>query len=213
MIGSLALANALKDFGEPAAPSAGAFDLGALDDMTFAMPPPSEPAVDVSAQVEAAVREAEEALVARLQAEHEEQVAELTRAHEEALAAMSAEMVEALRATISGRLGEMEARLVEMTTAVTARILGMALTDEVAGRAVESLAATISRALRDDETIRIRVTGPSSLYEALVEALPQHREQLHFEESARADLSVTIDESLFETQVSQWSKSVSEVLT
>lgn len=206
------LANALKDFGRPARAPAEPFPLDA-----FAPPPivpaSSHPAVDMDAAIQAAVREAEEALAARLGEAHAAQMEDMRQTHAQERAAMLEAMGADLAGQIVARLSDMEARLVELTTSVAARILGSALTGDLADKAVARLAAVVSGALRDDETLRVTVTGPVSLFETLRDALPAHAGQLHFEESHAADLSVTIDENLYETRIAEWSSAVSEVLS
>ncbi len=55
--------------------------------------------------------------------------------------------------------------------------------------------------------------GPSSLFETLREALGSRAANLDFVEAAGLDLTVTIDETVFETRIAEWSSTLSEVLS
>ena len=70
----------------------------------------------------------------------------------------------------------------------------------------------IREALQDSEAIRIRVRGNLPLFETLKEKLPEHANQLDFMESPDFDLSVSIDDSVYETRLAEWSLALSETL-
>src|SRR5438445_818949 len=63
------------------------------------------------------------------------------------------------------------------------------------------------------EAERIGVRGPLSLFEPLKAALGDRAANLDFTEAPGFDLTVTIDETVFETRIAEWSASLSEVLT
>lgn len=221
---SPALAAALKDFGAPVHPAAepfafdedfsdtAAFDGQALEISTMPDLPAVEE-VDVEALVAEAVASAEGALAERLAAEHAEALQGERDRHGEELAALQRQYAEEASANILAAMQDMEARLLELTTSTTARILGTVLTEDLRERSLERLAGLIREALRDNEAIRIRVRGGIPLYDALKAALPDHADQFDFTESAGIDLSVSIDDSTFETRLAEWSAALAETLT
>ena len=207
-----ALLDVLRDFGtQPPFIAVRAEQASVAQHSEFATPPPPPPAPD-PAIIRAAVEEAEAALAARLREEHAAAVADLEARHEAELARLSEEVAAELFARCSTRLAEAEARLTELTTASVARMLGAALSDDIVRRAIGELAENIAAALGDAEAVRIKVRGPASLYEALKPALGRHAEQAEFTEAPGLDLTVSIDESLFETRISAWSASLAELV-
>ena len=60
---------------------------------------------------------------------------------------------------------------------------------------------------------RIGVRGPLSLFEPLKAALGSRAANLDFAEAPGFDLTVSIDETVFETRIAEWSASLSEVLS
>lgn len=214
-----ALAQVLKDFGVRPRAAADAFapppdfEQPAMELPSFAEMPALEPLVDTDALVAEAVAQAEAALAERLEQEHAQALQAERERHAEELAELQSQFAEEAGARILASFEDMEARLVELTSAVTARILGVILTDDIRDRSIERLAGIIAQALRDDEAVRIRVRGSQSLYEALKARLPGYADQLDFAESANFDLSVTIDDSVFETRLAEWSSALAEALS
>jgi len=218
---SLSLANALKDFGGGPAGPAEAFPAPAglalpqVDLPAFPPLPAAEP-VDVDAlvaeAVAGAVAQAEEALAERLAAEHAEALRLEQKRHAEEMGELQKRLADEAAKKVLARFREMEARLVDLTCAVAARILGTVLTDDIRDRSIERLAALIREALRDTDAVRIRVRGSLPLFETLKEKLPEHANQLDFMESPDFDLSVSIDDSVYETRLAEWSLALSETL-
>jgi len=56
------------------------------------------------------------------------------------------------------------------------------------------------------------VRGSLPLYEDVKARLPEHADQFDFAESPDFDLSVTIDDSVFETRLAEWSAALAETL-
>jgi hypothetical protein len=107
----------------------------------------------------------------------------------------------------------MEARLCDLTTSATARILGSVLSDELCKRSLDGLARSIRAAIADAEAVRIQVRGPQSLFETLQAALGEGAGSFDFVEAPGLDLTVSIDGNLFETRLSEWSGAVQEILS
>ncbi|TIR88239.1 MAG: hypothetical protein E5X08_32115, partial [Mesorhizobium sp.] len=101
----------------------------------------------------------------------------------------------------------------ELTAATVARIIGGVVSDDLQERSIEALARTVSAAIADSEAVRIGVRGPLSLFEPLKASLGDRAANLDFTEAAGFDLTVTIDETVFETRIAEWSASLSEVLS
>jgi flagellar biosynthesis/type III secretory pathway protein FliH len=145
------------------------------------------------------------------QARHDAEMARERERHETAFAELAARSGAEAAQLIDRRFAELEAQLVDITTGVAARILGASLADDIRERAVAQLADTIRAALSDGEAVRIRVRGAPSLCETLEKALDSHAEQVEFHVSDGFDLTVDIDDSIFETRLSEWSTAISEV--
>ena len=105
-----------------------------------------------------------------------------------------------------------EDALHKLTTAVAGRILGGLVSDDVRRRSLDGLAGTIREAVGDAEAVRIRVSGPQSLFAALAERLGETARLLHHVEAPGIDLAIDIDGELFETRLSDWSAMLAEAL-
>ena len=211
------LASALKDFGVRKVPAAEPFfAMPQTDEPVFEMPDladaPFDTAPDTETLIAEAVAAAEEALTARLAEEHAEATRIERERHEEELAALNLQIAEEASARMQAAIDESEQRIVELTSAVAARILGGLLTDDMRERSLQRLADTIREALLDNDAVRIRVRGSLPLYEALRTRIERHAEQLDFTESPTFDLSVTIDDSVYETRLAEWSAALAEAL-
>lgn len=204
---SLALFDALPDFGKSAQP---AFD---------APQQRPEPVLDVAPKpdiagiVRAEVAKAEAALEQRLTLEHSAVLEAQSQEHAAEIEVMLRRFGENAGAMIAMRIEEMETRIGDLATATAARILGTVLSEELQKRSVESLARSIRAALSDTEAVRIKVQGPQSLFETLREALADRAASLDYTETPGFDLTVSVDGTLFETRLSEWSAALSEVLS
>lgn len=203
---ALALADVLQDFGGRQRPSA---PLAAPEQHAEPLVPVRAPEANA---LDTAVEEAKQEIAARLEAEHAAAIETLKESHRQEIARLLADIGERAGGVVVEGFTQMEKHLVELTSSVAARILGIALTEDVQAKALEALAAAISDAARDREAVRIRIRGPQSLYEALHPQLGRHAEQVEFTEAAAFDLTAAIDDTLFETRLSEWSTALSEIL-
>ncbi len=210
-MGSPALADLLLDFAARPRPVAAPQIAPVRVAAPRAEPVPEPP--DVDALIAAAVDKAESALAAHLGALYDERAAEDLRTHEAAMDALRATLAVEFGARITAAIGDLEARTVEAATSVAARILGQMVNDEVAVRAVAALARSIRDAISDTDTIRIRVTGPQSLFMPLAAAMGDHARHLEFVETEGYDLVVSIDETLFETRLAEWSAALAGAIS
>lgn len=212
---ALALADALKDFGASPARSAEPFSVVAtpfpVEPIAFPDLPVPEP-VDIEAIVAEAVAQAEEALSERLAAEHAEALHAEQQRHADELERLQQRFAEAASDKIAAGFAEMEERLAASTSAVTARILGSVLSDDLRDRSIDRLVALIGEALSDGEAVRVRIHGSLPLFETLKEKMPGRASQFDFMESPDFDLSVNIDDSVYETRLAEWSAALAETL-
>lgn len=211
-MGSPALADLLLDFAarpRPAPPP----PVIVQPRIEIAKPPPAPEPPDVDALIAEAVDKAETALAANLGALYEERTAEDRAKHEAEMAALRGTVAVEFGTRITAAIGELEKRAVDATASVAARILGQLVNDEVASRAVAALARSIRDAIADSDTIRIRVTGPQSLFMPLAAAMGDHARHLEFVEAEGYDLHVTLDETLFETRIAEWSAALAGAMT
>ncbi|TIS58399.1 MAG: hypothetical protein E5W93_12220 [Mesorhizobium sp.] len=176
-------------------------------------PEVSPPQADIGALIAEAVADAEAALEARLAATHEAALEAERRANDDAAKAFLESFGGDLGAAVKTRIDAMETRVAELAGATIARIIGGIVSDDLQKRSLDALSSTISAAVADSEAVRIGVRGPLSLFEPLKAALGDRAANLDFTEVSGFDLTVIIDETVFETRIAEWSASLSEVLT
>ncbi|RWB61582.1 hypothetical protein [Mesorhizobium sp.] len=176
-------------------------------------PEASPPQADIGALIAEAVADAEAVLEARLTAAHQTALEAERQANDDAAKAFLESFGGDLGAAVTTRIDAMEARVAEITAATIARILGGIVSDELQKRSLDALTRTIGAAVADSEAVRIGVRGPLSLFEPLKAALGDRAANLDFTEAPGFDLTVTIDETVFETRIAEWSASLSEVLS
>jgi hypothetical protein len=177
--------------------------------------PVAEPArqVDIDAVVAEAVARAEAALQMRLATEHQAELEAERTLHEQEAKAFLSTLGADMGATIAVRMEALESHVAGLLDDQVSRILGTVLADDLQRRALAALARVVRDGIGDAEAVRVRVTGPLSLYEPLREALGPRGQQLDFAEAAGFDLTVTIDDAVFETRMAEWSQALSEILS
>lgn len=203
-----ALADFLVDFGRGPAPAA--VETVATDIIAEPLvPPPLDPETIVAAEV--AVAEAR--LRSELQAATQAALAEQQQRHEAERDALAAELGAQAGQRIAAEIAAAEARFTALVSDATARILSAMLSDDLNRRSVDRLAEMIRGAVADRDAVRIRIAGPQSLFESLRAALGPHAEQCDFAEAPGFDLTVAIDDALFETRLTEWSATIGEVIS
>ncbi|MGE3305474.1 MAG: hypothetical protein AB7I52_05845 [Rhizobiaceae bacterium] len=204
---ALALSDFLQDFGRRPLSHA------------EAPPPPVElapvafgptPEEELQQKIAEAVAAAEAALTERLSRVYEDTLQAERDNHAAEVAELRTVLGTDAGALIAARLGDVEAGLVELTTATAARILGAFAGAEMQKKTIERLAGLIRDSVRDREIVRIEVRGPRSLFEPLEAALGDKAASIDFVEDSGFDLAVAIDGSLFETRLGEWSTSFEE---
>jgi hypothetical protein len=159
-----------------------------------------------------AVARAEAELEARLTLAHQAALEAERQAHEEERRVFLENLGGDMGKTIAGHLDAMEARIADLTGTAAARILGGLISDDLQKRSIEALARTIKETAGDTEAVRISVRGPLALFEPLQAALGTRAGNLDFSDAPGFDLTVVIDETVFETRMSEWSAALSELL-
>ncbi|MGB3387261.1 MAG: hypothetical protein WBA88_04695 [Pseudaminobacter sp.] len=209
---SLALSDLLQDFGKRP-PLAGQTAVGHQPRAAAAAVSHPAPDPDVSTIIALEVARAETALEQRLAEEHEAALAAERERHaaeiEELLQRFGGEAASRIDAGITA----MEERIGMLATTGAARLISGLLSEDLKKRALDSLAGSIQAATADREAVRIRISGPQSLFTALAAALPERAARLDYVETPGFDLTVTIDGDIFETRLSEWSAVLSEILS
>lgn len=190
------------------------FDLAASPfDVPEAAPDvPAPPPPDIDTIVAEAVAQAEASLAERLETEFAERLEAQASAHAEELERLRREAGEATGMRIADEFAALEKRLSAYTSDVVARLLAPVMTEDLQRKAVASLASVIDAAIRDSGAVRIRVRGPLSLFEMLEARLGEHSGRVEFTETQALDLQVAVDESLYETRLSEWSQSLARAV-
>lgn len=174
--------------------------------------PQAVPQPDLPTLIAIAVTEAEEALTARLVAEHEAALETERQQHAAELSAFGIHMGTETGAAMAAGLRDMEARVVHLATDAAARIIAGLVSDDIRTRSIDALAAAVLSAMEDREAVRIRVSGPQFMFDALATALGERSGNVDFTEATGFDLSVSIDDNLFETRLGEWSSALSETV-
>ena len=166
---------------------------------------------DVSELIAEEVARAEAELGERLEQEHASALAAEREQHAAEMEALTRRLGEEAAIAIAARMAELEERVAELATTATARILGNMLNEDMQRRSIESLARSIRAATAGAS--RIQVKGPQALFAALSAAVPELAASLDHVEEPGFDLTVAIDEDIFETRISEWSTAMSEILS
>lgn len=204
-----ALSDLLPDFGSRTQLNPAAIPV--VDEPLFAETErPAE--VDISTIIADEVAKAEAAVTERLTALYEATLQAERDNHAAERDTLSRSLGTEAAALVAMRLAAMERQLLDLTTTAAARILGGLLTDEMQKRAIAALSTKIGDAVHDNDAVRIRVTGPQSLWEALAESLGERAAGIQFVERASFDLTVNIDSSIYETRLAEWSSELAGVL-
>ncbi|MGB3643844.1 MAG: hypothetical protein WBG88_04485 [Mesorhizobium sp.] len=175
-------------------------------------PPPETPKVDVEALVARAVADAEAALEARLVAAHEQALATERQKSTEAMQAFLQGVGTEVGEAIAVRIDALETHANERVGTAVARIVGDLLGAGLRERSLRALARTVSDALGDRDALRIGVSGPQSMFKTLQAALGRRATHLDFTEADGFDLTVTLDDTVFETRMAEWAGALAQVL-
>ncbi|UDL88551.1 hypothetical protein LGH82_26010 [Mesorhizobium sp. PAMC28654] len=206
---SAALFDLLPDFGARAQHSAQPRATVEHDNK----PDAPAPQADIGALIAEAVALAEAELAERLSAAHKAELDAERQANADEAKAFLEGIGDDVGKTVALRIDMMETRVTELVAATVARVIGGIVSDNLQKRSLEALTRSIHEAVGDSEAVRVGVRGPLSLFETLRTALGPRAANLDFVEAPGFDLTVTIDEAVFETRMAEWSATLSEALS
>jgi hypothetical protein len=175
--------------------------------------PHAPPAIDVDALIADAVARAETELEVRLKVAHEAALEEQRQANADEASAFLATLGDDVGKMIGERIDAMETQVSALVAATVTRVVGGLLSKDLQKRSLEALAVSIRESIGDAEAVRIDVRGPQSLFETLKTSLGARAANLDFVEAPGFDLTISIDDTMFETRMSEWSVALSEILS
>lgn len=200
---STALSDLLPDFGpRPTRPEARPLPAHA----------PAPERVDTESLIAEAVARAEQALEARLNEAHQHALEAERQANADEARTFLETLGKDVGSTVASRVGDMEERVIGLVSDSVARMIGGVLSDDLQKRSLAALARAVRTATADTESTRIEIRGPLALFEPLKAALGARAENLHFTEAPGFDLSLIVDDAVFETRMAEWSAALAEVL-
>lgn len=176
-------------------------------------PQPANPPLDVEAIVARAVADAEAATEARLTLAHEAAMEAERQANAEEAKVFLTSLGDDVGKTIASHIEAMEVRVGDLVGATIGRIVGSLLSEDLQKRSLEALARTIRESVGDTDAVRVSVRGPQSMFETLKAALGPHAGHLDFVDAPGFDLTVVIDDAVFETRMAEWADALAEVLS
>ena len=171
-----------------------------------------EPPVDLEAERRDASSEGRAAATAELTEKHAIELQTLELVHQRELEEMKTRYDAEIAAVFAARLVQIAAEVADLVSTATARAIAPVLTEEVAERAVVSLAALLREQLTDGVAAQIIVKGPHQLFALLHAELGEKAEMLRHQETDDVDLAVEVDGSVLVTRISAWSTSLKKVL-
>lgn len=207
------LSNVLKDFGAELQESAISIAASASclhlhrDAVTEA-----QNRTNTDALVAESVARAEAALIRTLEEEHDRSLQAERERHAKDISELQKQFAEEAGDKIAAGIESMEKRILELTSTITARILGAVLSNDIRERSLEQLSSLVRETLTDNDAIRIHICGNLPLYDALKTKLPHYAQRFDFVENPHFDLSVTINDSIFEIRLTEWSSMLAEAL-
>ena len=152
------------------------------------------------------------ALEARLREAHQRELEAERQANAEEARAFLETLGKDVGETVAARVSDMEGRVVRLVSDSVARMIGGILSDDLQKRSLDALARAVRSAAADAESTRVEIRGPLSLFEPLKAALGARADNLHFVEAPGFDLSLIVDDTVFETRMAEWSAALAEVL-
>lgn len=211
---AIALADALTDFGSgqvlPQRRKADFTAAGTAVQQPAASVPEPEPTVSRK-ELEAGIAEAEAKAEERVRLEYEALLAGERGKHEAETQLLKTQLGEEAAVLIGARFEALEQQVVSLTSSVAARILGVALTEDLQHRSIDELARIVSQALADGEAVNVRVRGTPLMCEALRGKIGDNANRVTFADGPDMDLTVQLDETLLETRLAEWSDALAEV--
>jgi hypothetical protein len=210
---SASLTRFLKDFSAPppaAIVEESFFDFPAADDVQFEMP--AAPEIDLEEVRRIAFEEGRAAMRAELEVLHAGEVAALRKAHADALSGAKETFETEVVTRLEGQLRDIEGRVEALLSAGLLDVLIPIINDEMAKRAIESLAEIVRAVFQDEEGLELILRGPQTLADPLAELVASCDFRLRHIESDEIDLTVEHGDVVLMTRLSAWAESVGELL-
>ena len=207
---SISLSRYLKDFGEPESPA----PIIDVDDFAGAGFPetPSEPVIDVEVERREAYAEGHAAATAELTEKYEIEARALAESHARELEELKLRYEVEAAAVIASRIRDIAEEVAELVSAGAAAAIAPVMTDALAVKAAENLAALLRDAILEGAAGPIVVRGPTRLFDRLKAELGEHATAVRHVETDDIDLAVEIGESVIVTRMSAWAASLKKVL-
>lgn len=214
---SMPLAHYLKDFSSAAASRAdfGGHDFGDIQDdgLDFGASAIDEtPPVDVEAERREAFASGHEAGAEEARIRYEAELDALREAHRQELLAVEHRSADEIATVITAGLRHIAESVSSAVVEQTAAALSPFLSELVAEKSLQNLAAQIEGAIVAGEAAALVVRGPQGLHDRLVELLPEAESNIRFIEADDLDLTVEIGETILVTRISAWTASLKKVL-
>ncbi|MEP4033822.1 hypothetical protein [Roseibium polysiphoniae] len=147
-------------------------------------------------------RLAEESIATQLKALQEEHQAQLQELRDTTYRHYAEMLAEGLQKEFIG----LEQRL----AASLSNLLGPLVEERLSEIVVGSFASTLKNLWDREQALSIKVQGPASLLERLVEQLGPEASRIETEEAETGDLRVVLNDTLVESQLSNWLSMISE---
>ncbi|MGO7584630.1 hypothetical protein [Rhizobium ruizarguesonis] len=207
---SITLSRYLKDFGEPES-SAPILDMDDFGGDVFPEPV-SEPAIDVEAERREAYAEGHAAATAELTEKYDREARTLAEVHARELKELKLRYEVEAAAVIASRIRDIAEEIAQLVSAGAALAIAPVMTEALAAKAAESLAALLRDAILEGAAGAIVVRGPTRLFDILKAELGDHAEAVRHFETDDIDLAVEIGDSVIVTRMSAWAASLKKVL-
>ena len=181
----------------------------------FAMhnqPLAAEPLIDIEAERAEAFDEGRQAAEAELSVIHADATADLMARHLAELDAMRSRCENEIAAMIAERFTELGTQVATMLSDQAARVLAPVMDETLTNKSVGDLAQMIKQFLGSDESCKIVVHGPASLFAALKAHFSDETLVFRHVESADTDLTVEIGNAILVTRMAAWADTVRKVL-
>jgi len=126
--------------------------------------------------------------------------------------ALREELEASAATTIPGAIEARSAEIAETLAGDVAAVLTPLIDEAVRKRILAGVAEETRKILALENASQIHVSGPQALVEALRDHIGAGAERLSIQETDGCDIEVEVNRTLFASRLSEWSKSLAEVL-
>lgn len=172
----------------------------------------SEPAIDVEAERREAYAQGHAAATAESSEKYELEARTLAEVHAREIEELKLRYEVEAAAVIASRIRDIAEEVAELVSAGAAAVIAPVMTEALAVKATESLAALLRDAILEGAAAPILVRGPTRLFDRLKAELGEHAGAVRHLETDDIDLAVEIAESVIVTRMSAWAASLKKVL-